>query len=631
MRSDGRTNGDEPKYVRYCENLYQGLGFDISEIKPMSQLPADFRPKVWRNVVLLAEIMPRELRGLASDVFEYIRNPSHRFNRARHREGGFLEGKNGGAYQVHNPGISLLIFPAYYVDRRLATIEPGSPAQWPEQLRAVHAFSLAMLALWTILIFRFLRRCGATSTTSWIATLAFTLTLPVTNFPFQYYPELAAGLFVSAVGGHLLFADRRKAVASFFYGLLAGYLPWFHVRFAGVTAALAFAAVVLWRGDRRRASIFMAGLVIPVALFCMYAYRVTGSALPSALWSAEGSDANFAFLGMIKNSAAYLVDREWGLFAYSPLYLLVLPGYWLMARRKPTIAWVNALILFSLLLPAAGKTLVQTTPMRLITAVVPFGATPLIEMLERRGARAIQVVFGLLLILSLDNALAYNLHHYREVAPLVDWSFSGWKVNLLFPKQSRWPFQVSAANGALLIVWLVALVALALAPAVIERMRRGGRIWPHLPAPSSPARLAFAGSFALVAIGTVVSAATGVWADPRYRIPANEAARQAAVALDDVERCTICMTSTRGRIDTDTLLAELETVDPAARLLPQAVARQYREWVAMLDRIREWHVAANGDEPASEIVSRYMYDWHEQHVGPAEIRRRIFAAGRKMP
>ena len=115
------------------------------------------------------------------------------------------------------------------------------------------------------------------------------------------------------------------------------------------------------------------------------------------------------------------------------------------------------------------------------------------------------------------------------------------------------------------------------------------------------------------------------------RIPANEAARQAAVALDDVERCTICMTSTRGRIDTDTLLAELETVDPAARLLPQAVARQYREWVAMLDRIREWHVAANGDEPASEIVSRYMYDWHEQHVGPAEIRRRIFAAGRKMP
>src|SRR5204862_528889 len=71
--------------------------------------------------------------------------------------------------------------------------------------------------------------------------------------------------------------------------------------------------------------------------------------------------------------------------------------------------------------------------------------------------------------------------------------------------------------------------------------------------------------------------------------------------------------------------------NPAARLRPQAVARQYREWVAMLDLIRAWHVAATGEEPAGEIVSRYMYAWHEEHVGTAEIRRRIFAAGRKMP
>src|SRR5690349_11052866 len=38
LRDDGATIGDEPKYVRYCETLYQGLGFEISQIKPLSQL-----------------------------------------------------------------------------------------------------------------------------------------------------------------------------------------------------------------------------------------------------------------------------------------------------------------------------------------------------------------------------------------------------------------------------------------------------------------------------------------------------------------------------------------------------------------------------------------------------------------
>lgn len=33
LRSYGGTNGDEPKYVRYCEDWYQSLGFEISQIR----------------------------------------------------------------------------------------------------------------------------------------------------------------------------------------------------------------------------------------------------------------------------------------------------------------------------------------------------------------------------------------------------------------------------------------------------------------------------------------------------------------------------------------------------------------------------------------------------------------------
>src|SRR5262245_36380228 len=167
---------------------------------------------------------------------------------------------------------------------------------------------------------------------------------------------------------------------------------------------------------------------------------------------------------MIRNSSAYLVDRDWGLFAHSPVLLLALPGYGWMAKRLPRVAWMSALIFLALLLPAAGKTLIQTTPMRLIVAVVPLAATPIIEVLSR-ARRPLWFVFGLLLILSLDNAVAYNFHHDRTMDILFDPSFSGWKVNVLFPYDSRQPWQASVANGVLLLVWLSAFVALLSAPA----------------------------------------------------------------------------------------------------------------------------------------------------------------------
>src|SRR4051812_23737245 len=527
LREDGATIGDEPKYVRYCENLYQGLGFEISQIKPMSELPADFRPRLWHNLVLFASIVPGELRSLASDTLEYVRHPAHEFNRARHREGGFLDGKNGGLYQVHGPGVPLLMLPAYLIDRTFAEPEPGSPAQWPVHLYAVNTFFVAVYALWTILIFRFLRDCGADTGVAMAVSLASTLPLPAAAFPFQYYPEIAAGLFISAVCRHLLFGHRDSLALSFAFGLLAGYLPWFHVRFTVVMVALAFGSLVLWRGKWRRVAAFIVGVAVPLALFSLYAYHITGSVLPSAVWTAEGSGSNFNLVGMVKNSVGYLLDREWGLFAHSPVFLLALPGYWLMARRHPKVVFLSALVFLALLLPAAGKTLVQTTPMRLIAAVVPIAATPMIAVLARR-TRAVLAAFGLLLILSLDVALSYNLHHYRHLDTLVDWSFSGWKVNLLFPRESRQPWHVSTANGWLLIAWMVVVAGLSCAPGLARWAEERLIIAVSIPSRrQSMVMPAVSAAVLFVLLGTAVSAATNVWVGPRYLLPTVDAAQRA--------------------------------------------------------------------------------------------------------
>ena len=98
---------------------------------------------------------------------------------------------------------------------------------------------LGIYAAWTVLIFRFLRRAGASEGVAWVTALACTFTLPVAAFPFQHYPELVAGLLVTAVASHLLFASADHRRRAFVIGLLAGYLPWLHVRFSAVTIAFA--------------------------------------------------------------------------------------------------------------------------------------------------------------------------------------------------------------------------------------------------------------------------------------------------------------------------------------------------------------------------------------------------------
>ena len=348
-----------------------------------------------------------------------------------------------------------------------------------------------LYAAWSVLIYRLLVRVISSRPIAWVSALAVTLMMPLATFPFQFYPELAAGVLLFAVVTHLLF-PRRGLLASFFYGLLAGYLPWLHVRFSAVTAVLVLTGTFSWRRDLRRALAFVAGASVPLVLFSLYNYRITGSIMPTALWEVAGRDSALTWMVMIPTSIAYMLDHQWGLFANAPVYLLALPGWWYLARRRPDVAGLSALVMVALVLPAGGHTLnaAATTPLRVIVAVVPLLALPLAELLSQYGRRRpLQVGFAVLLVASLHNALAYNLHHLKHVGQLVDRSFSGWKVHLLFPEANRdWaPFEVSTGNGVLYVVWLVVLLSLLAAPAIIDRAR--GRAWTQPPLRRSPPSL----------------------------------------------------------------------------------------------------------------------------------------------
>lgn len=120
LRFSSVLHGDEPKYMRFCENLYQGRGFEIGGISSIAALPPDMAPRVTDDVRSAMTETAKDVRRLGGAAGAALKGDWSRVsNRARYAGAWFVEGKYGGLYQVHTPGLSFLLFPGYALDRYL--------------------------------------------------------------------------------------------------------------------------------------------------------------------------------------------------------------------------------------------------------------------------------------------------------------------------------------------------------------------------------------------------------------------------------------------------------------------------------------------------------------------------------
>ena len=201
---------------------------------------------------------------------------------------------------------------------------------------AVLAGALAATLTWTAV-----RRLGVGATLATTSVLAFALSPPLAVYATQVYPELPAALAVAvafaAVTGAL--GGRGTWVA----GAAVTALPWLSVKYAPVAAALA--AVLLWRlwreGRRSLLRWLVAGLVASAALFAVGHLAIYGGLTPYATGDHFGGD-QLAVAGTSPNVAGrsrrligLLVDRDFGLVAWQPAWLLGLPALGALARRRP--------------------------------------------------------------------------------------------------------------------------------------------------------------------------------------------------------------------------------------------------------------------------------------------------------
>jgi hypothetical protein len=363
--------------------------------------------------------------------------------------------------------------------RQLAPHDPLLPAilapawalgGWPgaKVALALLAGVLAGLTTWTA-VRRFAVRPMVAGAVVGLLSSAW----PLAGYATQVYPELPAALATVALVavGTAPGPPGRGRVAAVV--ALVTCLPWLAVKYAPV--ALAVVGVLAWqwwRDGHRRQLAGVVGLLAGsgAAYLALHQWWYTGWTVYAAAdhfvdrgeFAVVGFDPNLP--GRARRLVGLLVDRDFGLAAWQPLWLLAVPGLAVWLRRRPSgWAWVVVPL-------AAGwlnATFVALTmqgwwlPGRQVVVVLPLAGIALAWWLDRagRGWRVTGSVLGALGIVSYGWLVVDGLR--RRLTWVVDFASVGDPLYQLRRAVMPNYLDVSLATWMWQAVWLVLLAALA--------------------------------------------------------------------------------------------------------------------------------------------------------------------------
>jgi hypothetical protein len=344
-------SGDEPHYLIITHSLYADRDLDIAN----NHAQRDYRS------FFPGELRPDSLR----------------------------RGLRGEIYSIHAPGLPALLLPAYAVGGALGAV----------------VFVAALGALTALAIFDLATALagGLAGTIAWAATC---FTVPFVPHAWLIYPELPGALIVAWAVLWLRQAPVSAGRAAM-RGAALALLPWLHTKFVVFVALFASFEVLkillprpvpLETARLKR----IVALVLPIGLSgCLWLYsfyRMYGEFNPEAPY---GSYTQMFVLArnIPRGILGLLFDQKFGILAYSPVYILVVAGAWIMLRDRAERLYAVQLIVTAALFLVATTRLYMwwggsSAPARFLVPIVPLVA-PMIAVaigrMESLAGRALVI------------------------------------------------------------------------------------------------------------------------------------------------------------------------------------------------------------------------------------------------
>jgi hypothetical protein len=183
--------------------------------------------------------------------------------------------------------------------------------------------------------------------------------MPLSAYGNQVYPELVAALAVTVAAAALTGRLERRGVVVWLVAVVA--LPWLSVKYVPVAGAVAVIGIVILVRRRARrelavsaAVLVLAGVTYLLAHQVLYGgwtvYAAGSHFVEGGQLSVMGYEANYP--GRAIRLVGLLVDRRFGLAAWSPVSLLAVPALAALVRARPrgwlvltlplVAGWLNA-------------------------------------------------------------------------------------------------------------------------------------------------------------------------------------------------------------------------------------------------------------------------------------------------
>ncbi len=229
---------------------------------------------------------------------------------------------NGKLYSYHPVLISILISPFYFIGGRFG----------------VSAFVNFLSAILSALLFLFLAGFYEDKKISIAASLITAFSLPVFMFANQICCEVLSGVLI--LGSFVLFTQYRKK----FYiacGLLA-LVPWAHPRNLIIWAILLIIIAYEHRKEIEKVMALIASQAVSLLLLFWFNYGHYHALIP------RQTQANMTFSQVFKFNLQGIIglffDQEFGLYFYTPIFILMFAGAISLFKSNKKAFWQAALI-----------------------------------------------------------------------------------------------------------------------------------------------------------------------------------------------------------------------------------------------------------------------------------------------
>ena len=221
------------------------------------------------------------------------------------------------------------------------------------------------------------------------------VTPPLTAYGTQVYPEMpAAGLAVAAFGSLLAPNPQTRHLVVAFVAIVA--LPWLSVKYVPVAAALGLGLLVRMPSARRPVLIAAAAaagvvyLVVHQRVYGGWTVYSAGDHFVDGEFQVVGDDPNY--VGRSRRLIGLLVDRGFGIVAWAPAWIALVPAMATLAVRRQR-GW--GLLIGTVATGWAVATWVALTmhgwwwPGRQLVVVLPLAAIAIAAFVDEvRGALA---------------------------------------------------------------------------------------------------------------------------------------------------------------------------------------------------------------------------------------------------